>query len=409
MSSHVNDTIEAIARHSYGKLIAYLTMRTRDVAAAEDALSDAFAAALVDWPAHGCPSNPEAWLFTAARRKATDAARRRATAQDATRELLLCAERDGAETESPIPDHRLALMFACAHPAIDPGVRAPLMLQVILGLNAETVASPFLASPAAMARKLTRAKDKIRNSGIPFRIPEREELQDRLGAVLDAVYAAFAEGWTDPTGTDAARRDLTGESIYLARVVTELLPQEPEPLGLLALMLHAEARRPARRTETGDYVPLEQQDTLQWDAALIDEAERLLHRASAMGALGRYQLEGALQSAHVHRRRSGESNWPAVLQLYDALCAIAPSPVAALNRTLALTEVQGPAAALQSMEELASDPRLEKYQPYWAARAELLTRTGRHEDARHAYDVAIGLERDPAVRRFLQTRAARIV
>jgi predicted RNA polymerase sigma factor len=331
--AQARSTADAVARRSYGKLVAFLAAHARDVAAAEDALSEAFASALADWPLNGCPSNPEAWLLTVARRKVIDVARRRRTGEIATGQLQLLAEElDAAEACAEIPDHRLALLFACAHPALEARIRAPLMLQVVLGLNAKMIASAFLTSPAAMSRRLVRAKDKIRQAGIPFSIPERDELPGRLDTVLDAIYAAFAEGWTDPGGTDVARRDLTEEAIFLASLVAELLPEEPEALGLLALMLHAEARRGARRNGGGDYVPLAEQDSALWDCQMIDEAEALLRRASALGAIGRYQLEGALQSAHVHRCRTGQANWAAVVQLYDALLALTSSPVVAINR-----------------------------------------------------------------------------
>jgi len=400
-------TAEAVARRSYGKLVAFLAVNTRDVALAEDALADAFAAALADWPVNGCPSNPEAWLITAARRKIVDAARKRSRRELVAAQLQILGDGlDAAATDPDIPDRRLALMFACAHPAVDVAVRAPLILQAVLGFNAETVASAFLTSPAAMAKRLVRAKDKIRQAGIAFAIPEREALPKRLGAVLDAIYAAFAEGWTDPWGTDAARRDLTGEALFLARLTAGLLPQEPEALGLLARMLHAEARRRARRTPDGDYVPLAEQDQALWDWPVIAEAETLLRRAAVQGAIGRYQLEAAIQSAHVYRCRTGHANWPDVVKLYDALLALAPSPVIAVNRALALAETDGAAAGLTALRAVAGDARLAEYQPYWAARAELLARTGARDEARHAYAMAIGLERDPAVRRFLQRRQA---
>jgi predicted RNA polymerase sigma factor len=399
-------TADAVARRSYGKLVAFLAARTRDVAQAEDALSSAFAAALADWPRNGCPANPEAWLLTVARRKMIDGARRRRSGEVAAAQLQLLAEGLYAAEAADIPDQRLALMFACSHPAIEVGIRAPLILQVVLGLDAKAIASAFLTSPAAMGKRLVRAKDKIRQAGIPFAVPERAELPGRLDAVLDAIYAAFGEGWTDPGGTDVARRDLTDEALYLARLVTELLPQEPEALGLLALMLHAHARRRARRTPGGDYVPLAEQDPGLWDADMIAAAEALLHRAGALGAIGRYQLEGALQSAHVHRCRTGRANWAEVVKLYDALAALAGSPVIAINRALAIAERDGAGAALAAMPAVAEDARLAEYQPYWAARAELLARTGANGEARRAYEIAIGLERDGAVRRFLQARQA---
>ena len=403
--AEAHGTADAVARRSYGKLVAFLAARTRDVAAAEDALSEAFAAALADWPVNGCPSNPEAWLLTVARRRMIDAARRLRSGEAATAELRFLAEGlDAAAADAEIPDRRLALMFTCAHPAIDPGIRAPLMLQVVMGLDAEQIASAFLMSPAAMGKRLVRAKNKIRQAGIPFRIPEREELPARLEAVLDAVYAAFAEGWTDAGGTDVARRDLTGEAMFLARLVAGLLPEEPEVLGLLALMLHAEARRRARRNADGEYVPFAHQDSELWDWRMIEEAEALIRRAGALGSIGRYQLEGALQSAHVYRHRTGQANWAEVVQLYDALSALTGSPVAAINRALAVAELQGAVAGLAAIEEMAADARLVEYQPYWAARADLLARTGANEEARRAYEMAIGLERDSAVRRFLERR-----
>jgi RNA polymerase sigma-70 factor (ECF subfamily) len=398
-------TADAVARRSYGKLVAFLAARTRDVAAAEDALSEAFAAALADWPLKGCPANPEGWLLTVARRKVIDMHRGRHRHELAAEQLRVLAEGlDTAATQANIPDQRLALMFACGHPAIEAGVRAPLILQVVLGLDAKTIASAFLTSPATMGKRLGRAKDKIRQAGIPFSVPEREELPGRLDTVLDAIYAAFAEGWTDPGGTDLARRDLTEEALFLARLVTELLPSEPEALGLLALLLHAEARRQARRNRHGDYVPLAEQDPALWDSQMIDEAEALLRRASALGTIGRYQIEGALQSAHVHRCRTGHANWAEVVQLYDALFALVCSPVVAINRALAIAELHGASAALSAMPMAGADERLAEYQPYWAARAELLAKTGANAEARRAYEIAIGLERDASVRRFLQER-----
>ncbi len=403
---HARSAADAVARRSYGKLVAFLAARTRDVAAAEDALSEAFAAALADWPLRGCPENPEGWLLTVARRKLIDVYRGRRRHEIAAEELKFMAEgMDAAATYAEIPDQRLALMFACGHPAIDAAVRAPLILQVVLGLDAKKIASAFLMSPAAMGKRLGRAKDKIRQAGIPFSVPEREELPGRLDTVLDAIYAAFAEGWTDPGGTDVVRRDLTGEAFFLARLVAELLPEEPEALGLLALMLHAEARRSARRNVDGEYIPLTEQDPALWDWRMIDEAEAILRRASELGSIGRYQLESALQSAHVYRRRTGHANWAEVVQLYDGLSALTGgSPVVAINRALAIGELQGAGAALEVMQEVAADVRLAEYQPYWAARAELLAKTGAHGEARRAYEIAIGLERDPAVRRFLQRR-----
>ncbi len=385
--------------------MAFLVARTRDVAAAEDALSEAFAAALVDWPRNGCPSNPEAWLLAVARRKAIDVARRRQTADAASSHLQLLAEGLAPE-DAVIPDQRLALMFACAHPAIEEGIRAPLMLQTVLGLDAKAIASAFLTSPAAMGKRLVRAKEKIRQAGIPLRVPEREELPARLDTVLDAIYAAFSEGWTDPLGTDAARRELTEEALFLARLVNELLPDTAEVMGLLALMLHADARKRARRSAGGEFVPFAEQDLGLWDWERIAEAESLIQRAASLGSVGRFQLEAALQSAHVYRRKTGTDSWADIVQIYDALLRIAPSAVIALNRALAVAEVDGSDAALAILDRLATDGSLAQYQSYWATRAELLARVRAIDDARAAFQKAIGLERDPSVRRFLQRRLA---
>jgi RNA polymerase sigma-70 factor (ECF subfamily) len=404
-------TAEAVARRSYGKLVAFLAGRMGDVAGAEDALSEAFAAALTDWPAKEIPESPEAWLIAVARRRMIDAARRRRTGENAVDGLRLMAEEIEAAAESPtdIPDDRLGLMFACAHPSIDAGIRAPLILQCILGFDAATIASAFLMSPATMGQRLVRAKNKIRTAGIPFRVPERADLRERLDSVLEAIYTAFAEGWTDPAGTEFKRRNLAEEGIWLGRLVSSLMPDEPEALGLLALMLHAEARRSARRNARGDYVPLADQDPAAWNALFIEEAEGLLYHASAMGTIGRFQLEAAVQSAHVVRRRTGATDWSAIERLYDALAAITDSPVVAINRAIAIAETRGPAAGLAALDALAGDARLADYQPYWAARAGLLARAGELVAADAAYQRAIGLESDPAIRRFLQQRRSDLI
>ena len=399
------EAAEGAARRSYGKLVAFLSARSRDVAGAEDALSEAFATALADWPQRGVPDNPEAWLLVVARRKLVDAVRARIHGEAAAEHLQLLAPTAESE-DSGLPDRRLELLFACAHPAIDPGVRAPLMLQTVLGFDAATIASAFLMAPAAMGQRLVRAKAKIRQAGIAFQVPERSQLPERLDSVLEAIYAAYAEGWSDAEGADPRRRNLAEEAIWLGRLVAALLPDEPEALGLLALMLHAHARRRARRDAQGEYVPLAAQDTGLWDGDMIDEAEALLQRASGHAVLGRYQLEAAVQSAHCVRRREGRADWTAIVTLYEALHALTESPVAALNRAVALAQSQGTQAGLAALEALAGDTRLAEYQPYWAASAELLARSGARAQALEAYQQAIGLERDPAVRRHLQRRAA---
>ena len=400
---------ERAARQSYGKLVAYLAARTGDVATAEDALADAFAAALASWPARGVPQAPEAWLLAAARRRMIDMARRRRTREAAADRLLLSVEEATAGVDpADVPDWRLRLMFACAHPAIDAPMRGPLILQTVLGLDAAAIAAAFLTAPKAMSQRLVRAKRRIRDTGIPFRLPDRADMPERLDAVLEAIYAAFGAGWPDPGGLDARRQGLLDEALWLGHVVVGLLPEEPEALGLFALMLYAGARQVARRNADGDYVPLSEQDPALWDAAAVDEAERLLQRASRHNRIGRFQLEAAVQSVHAARRINGRTDWGAILELYDGLLELTQSPVVAVNRAVALGETAGPAAGLAALDELAEDPRLAGYQPYWAARAELLARLGRRASADAAYAQAILLEPDAAVCRFLGQRRSRI-
>ena len=407
------ETAEMVARHSYGRLIAFLAARTGDIAGAEDALSEAFAAALKKWPANGIPHAPEAWLLSVARRKLIDVARRRQTVTETADTVALIAEERSAarDDDEEIPDERLRLMFACAHPAIDAGVRAPLILQAVLGFDAARIASAFLLAPATMSQRLVRAKGRIRQAGIPFRVPERDELGGRLRAVLEAIYAVYTEGWSDPAGTQQRSRGLAEEGIWLGRVVVSLLPHEPEALGLLALMLHTEARREARRDAQGEFVPLDVQDPARWDSALIDEAEALLLSASRMGAPERFQLEAAVQSAHAARRFAGRTDWAAIVELYDVLLAFTGSVVVTINRAVALAaylnEPSGAAEGLAVLDALTDDARLADYQPYWAARAALFARSGNVQAAAEAYSRAIGLESDPAVRRFLQAELSR--
>jgi RNA polymerase sigma-70 factor (ECF subfamily) len=397
---------ESVARRSYGKLVAFLAARSGDIALAEDALADAFAAALASWPTRGTPQNPEAWLLTAARRNIIDTARRRRSRDDAVEPLRMLTEERAAGPGDSIPDDRLSLMFACAHPALDPGIRAPLMLQTVLGFDSAAIGSAFLVAPATMAQRLVRAKTKIRLAGIPFRIPESVEFPERLSFVLHAIYAVFAEGWSDAAGTETRRRNLAEEGIWLGRLVVSSLPEEPEAQGLLALMLHAEARRAARRDACGDYVPLAEQDPTLWDTAAIAEAEGLLAHASTQRRIGRYQLEAAIQSAHAARRQTGSTNWQAIEQLYEGLAMLIASPVVALNRAVVTGEIHGPAAGLAALDAIVGEARLQNYQPYWAARAELAARAGEIAVADTAYQRAIGLEADPAIRRFLQRRHA---
>jgi RNA polymerase sigma-70 factor (ECF subfamily) len=401
---------ERVARESYGRLLALLAARTRDVAAAEDALADAFAAALVAWPRGGAPQNPEAWLFAAAKRKLIDAARRAKTAAAGEAELVRGLEEMEAEmSAAKAPDHRLGLMFACTHPAIEASLRTPLMLQAVLGFSAERIAAAFLLEPAAMGQRLVRAKKKLRDAGIAFEVPAPEAWSARFQAVLDAIYAAYGVGWSDPLGADPERRELSEEAIWLGRVLAAQLPDEPEVLGLLALMHHLEARKGARRDAEGRYVPLESQDVALWRRAEIEEAEALLHQASRAGRIGRYQLEAAIQSAHAARAFAGRTDWAAIVLLYEALADITASPVAHLNAAAALAQRDGAAfGAIKLNEVAAQHPELTDYQPYWALKADLHAKLAEADAARAAYDQAILREADPAVRGFLEARRARL-
>jgi predicted RNA polymerase sigma factor len=398
--------IEQAARDSWGRLLAYLASRSHDVAAAEDALADAFRAALETWPRTGVPDRPEAWLLTAARRRFIDQVRHARVHAEAMPALRAVTDEAQQLAESDMfPDERLKLLFICAHPAIDPSARTPLMLQTVLGLDAARIASAFLVRPSTMGQRLTRAKGKIRDAGIRFELPERGELPARLDAVLEAVYAAYGSGWDDVAGADPRRRGLAAEAIGLGRLLLQLLPGEPEAQGLLALMLHCEARRNARRSPDGDYVPLSRQDTALWSRDLVDAAERILGTAAQAGGMGRFQLEAAIQSVHAKRAITGRTDWESIALLYEGLVRLAPTVGARIGRAAAVTEARGPAAGWAMLEELPSEA-VTNYQPYWALRAHLLKRLRRIDEARAAWDRAIGLCEDPAMRRFLQSAKA---
>lgn len=401
------EAADGAARRSYGRLVAYLAARTRDIAAAEDALADAFQAALQAWPRGGVPASPEAWLLTAARRRLLDGWRHARVHEAAAQTLALIGETAAAEADA-FPDERLKLMFVCAHPAIDAAARAPLMLQAVLGLDAARIAAAFLVAPATLGQRLVRAKARIRQAGIGFEVPPALQWRERLDEVLDAIYAAYGSGWDDVAGSDPRRRGLAVEALSLARLLVQLLPDEPEPLGLLALLAFCQSRAGARRDAAGDYVPLDRQDPARWDRALCDEAEAALQRAAAMQRLGPWQLEAALQSAHTQRGFGVPVAPSAFVALYDGLVALHPGPGARVGRAAALAAARGPDAALEALDELAAaEPAVVAgYQPYWATRADVLARTGRATEARSAYERALGLSEDAAVRRFLLGRLA---
>lgn len=404
---------ERAGRESFSRLVAYLARRAGDLAAAEDALSAAFAAALRVWPETGAPRSPEAWLLTAARRELGRAERRRRIESAAEREVRRVIEERAEQPATPTPDHRLSLLMLCAHPAIEPSVRTPLMLQTVLGLDARRIGSAFLVAPATMGQRLSRAKAKIRAAQIGFDPVRAEEmdaatLQARLGAVLEAIYAAFGAGWRDDAFAGEAGAALRDEAIWLARLAAQLAPQSGEAQALLALMLFCESRRDARRSAAGAFIPLDAQDPGLWDGAMLAEAEAQLQRATACAETGRFHLEAAIQSLHAARRHGLRAEPSAVAALYAALCAVAPSMGAAVSRAAALGRAGEPAAGLSVLDALPDGPA-RTYQPYWATRADLLSRQeGRASAADAAYERAIGLTEDPGVRAYLIGRRRRV-
>jgi RNA polymerase sigma-70 factor (ECF subfamily) len=395
-------TIEQVARASYGRLVAFLATRSRDVAGAEDALAEAFHAALVTWPKTGVPEKPEAWLLVTARRRLIDAARHARVHADAVPSLLAAADEAQEMTESELefPDERLKLLFVCAHPAIDPNVHTPLMLQTVLGLDAARIAAAFLVQPSAMGQRLTRAKAKIRDARVAFELPCAAELPQRLEAVLGAIYAAYGTAWDDVNGADRRHDSLAAEAIELGRLLLRMMPDEPEVKGLLALMLHCTARGDARRAPNGSYVPLTEQDTALWSRPLIAEAEELLWAAERAGRVGRYQLEGAIQSAHTERAWTGRTDWEAIALLYEGLVGVAPGIGAIVGRAAAVAEARDAATAWSLLRTIPAEA-VASYQPYWALAAHLLKRMGQMTQSADAYHRAIGLSEDPALRAFL--------
>jgi predicted RNA polymerase sigma factor len=394
-------TVERVARESYGRLVAYLSVHTHDLASAEDALSNALVSALSRWPQDGVPQNPEAWLLTAARHSLIDAIRHQKVVLAGEPTLQLLKEDfTEAALSNEFPDERLKLLFVCAHPAIDPAMHTPLMLQTVLGLDAARIAQAFLIAPKTMGQRLFRAKTKIRSGGIPFEAPQECDLPERLDAVLEAIYAAFGIGWDDMVGADQRGRDLAEEAMWLARVLLQLMSGEAEVQGLLALMLHCEARRPARRGPDGRYIPLSEQDANLWSVPLIEEAERHLSEAFTQRRPGRFQLEAAIQSIHAERARSGRTDWGAIALFYEHLLRISPALGTRAGYAAAVAEANGPEAGLAVLDSIDPDTMLH-YQPYWAVRAHLLRRLGKTREATEAYDRAIGLAEDPSVKQFL--------
>ena len=409
---------EAAARQSYGRLLSWLAWQWRDVAAAEDALASALEKALRHWPAEGVPAAPEAWLLAVARRELLQAARRQRLHDSPQVQALLADEPSAPETPA-LPDSRLKLLFVCAHPALDASLAPALMLQVVLGLPAAQIAQAMLSSPAAMAQRLVRAKQKIRDAGLRFEEPGPDEWPERLQAVLEAVYAAYGLGWQawesdagdNPEPGALAGEGLRAEALYLADLVCSLLPADAgraEAEGLLALILHCEARGPARRAADGRFIPLAEQDTALWLRPLMAQADQLLRQCARWAAPGPFQIEAAIQSAHNERLHTGRTPWAGIVQLYERLVALAPSLGAQVARAVAWAQA-GDGARAQALLAALDHPRRSSYQPYWVALAHVSAQAGRWGDAARAMQQAIGLTSDPAVRLHLQQQGRRWV
>lgn len=389
-------------REEHGRAVAVLVGVFGDIDIAEDAVQDAFTVAVERWPSTGLPPSPAGWIITTARRRAIDQLRREATRDSRQAQSALLNDPDEAREEGPVRDDRLRLIFTCCHPALAQPAQVALTLRLLGGLTTPEIAHAFLVPEATMAQRITRAKNKIREAAIPYRLPRDADLPDRLASVLAVIYLVFTEGHSATSGEDLVRDDLCAEAIRLGRLLVELMPDEPETTGLLALMLLSEARRPARTGHDGGLVVLEEQDRGLWDRELITEGHELVRRCLRRNAPGPYQIQAAINAVHMEAPSIHETDWPQVVQLYDHLLLLVPTPVVQLNRAVAVAELQGPAAALPLVEELD----LPGFHAFHLVRADLLRRLGRNDEAISAYEAAIALTDSEPERRLLTARAA---
>jgi RNA polymerase sigma-70 factor (ECF subfamily) len=387
-----NSAIARVFREEYGRCVSTLTRVLGDITLAEDAVAEAFTVAVQSWDPNDLPPNPGGWITTTARRRAIDRLRRESTREARHAEALLLHGPDddpfeSAEEVGPVRDDRLRMLFTCCHPALAPEARVALTLRILGGLETPDIARAFLLPEPTLAQRIVRAKKKIKDANIPYRVPRDADLPDRLDGVLSVVYLIYNAGHTSPSGESLHRVELCDEAVRLARLLVELMPDEPEAVGLLALLLLLESRRPSRTGADGSLVLLADQDRALWRPELISEGQSLVRACLRRNAPGPYQIQAAINAVHADTLDGAETDWAQIVALYDQLMALAPTPVVALNRAVALAELDGPAVALAAVERL----ELPDYQPYWVTRAELLVRSGRGDDARDAYDRALAL------------------